>query len=369
MTQPYLSHRRWLLHAEAVSAAPAASFKPPQHTAMVWRKGVKKVNGVRRLVSILALGAFACAGLFAQKKAVVPGMSRFTDAGFGFSFCYPATWKVMDEPVADPTRDGWFPDAKIVKELQIRNPAAANDDGQPTGVMLEELLAPGGLTEHGRSKSPSPVGIDDRHFFDSGTRRWMYATLSESPDGSPPATSPAEISRRTVGGLPIFGGAVRGGAEVIVPLDGSHFLAMSTLDYPDDCHIYLAATVVATGPSAGQRASEQLQVETIRQEGVKLGVIGQSIGFWYKDRQNVYDFEGKVIHGADPKTFAPLSGEGPNAFFARDGMHVYGRYGAVIPGADPKTFLATGELTAGDAHHTYDWSSGSLKISKVRARD
>ena len=27
MTQPYLSHRRWLLHAQAVSAAPAASFK------------------------------------------------------------------------------------------------------------------------------------------------------------------------------------------------------------------------------------------------------------------------------------------------------------------------------------------------------
>ena len=27
MTQPYLSHRCWLLHAKAVSAAPAASFK------------------------------------------------------------------------------------------------------------------------------------------------------------------------------------------------------------------------------------------------------------------------------------------------------------------------------------------------------
>jgi hypothetical protein len=324
------------------------------------------VNGLRRFVSILALGALACAGLFAQTKAVVPGMSRFTDTEFGFSFWYPAAWKVVDEPVTDPTRNGWFPDAKIVKELQIRDPAAPDDDRQPTGVMLQELLAPGGLTELGRSKSPSPVGVDDRHFFDSGTRQWKYATLSESPDGSPPATSLAEISRRTVGGLPIFGGAVRGGAEVIVPLDASHFLAISTLGDPGnyDIHTYLAATVVATGPSAGQRASEQVQAETVRQEGVKLGVIGQSIGFWYKDRQNVYDFKGEVIHGADPKTFAPLSGEGPNAFFARDGIHVYGRYGAVIPGADPKTFWATGELTARDAHHTYDWSSGSLKISR-----
>jgi hypothetical protein len=158
---------------------------------------------------------------------------------------------------------------------------------------------------------------------------------------------------------------------VIVPLDASHFLAISVLGDPGnyDMHTYLAATVVATGPSAGQRASEQVQAETIRQEGVKLGVIGQSIGFWYKDRQNVYDYHGEVIPGADPKTFAPLSGEGPNAFFARDGIRVYERYGAVIPGADPKTFLATGELAARDAHHTYDWSSGSLKISSVSARE
>ena len=28
MTQPYLSYRCWLLHAQAVSAAPAASFEP-----------------------------------------------------------------------------------------------------------------------------------------------------------------------------------------------------------------------------------------------------------------------------------------------------------------------------------------------------
>lgn len=39
----------------------------------------------------------------------------------------------------------------------------------------------------------------------------------------------------------------------------------------------------------------------------------------------------------------------------------------MIPGADPNTFLATGLLTARDAHRTYDWSSGNLKISKVSA--
>jgi hypothetical protein len=128
-------------------------------------QGRQKVNGVRRLGSILALGAVACAGLCAQTKPVVPGMSRFKDTQFGFSFWYPAAWKVVDQPVADPTRNGWFPDAKIVKELQVRDPAAQDDYGPRTGVSLLELLAPGGLTELGRSRSPSPVGVDDKYFL------------------------------------------------------------------------------------------------------------------------------------------------------------------------------------------------------------
>jgi hypothetical protein len=328
-------------------------------------KASERKAGVRRLGTILAFGTLACACLLGQTRTTFPGMSRFTDAGFGFSFCYPAAWKVLDKPVADPTGNGWFPDAKIVKELQIHNPAAYQDD-QPTGVMIQELLAPEGLTELGRSKSASPVGVDQKYFFDSGTRRWMFATLSESPDGTPPATSPAGISRRTIGGLPIFWGAIRGGAEVIVPLDGFHFLAISTLDYGGyNSHIYLAATVVATDPSAGQRASEQLQTQAIRREAVKLGVFGESIGYWYKDGQHVYDSTGEVILGADPQTFTPWSPTGPTGSYARDRMRVYDSNGTVIPGADPKTFVATGLYTAEDAHHTYDWSSGSLKISNV----
>jgi hypothetical protein len=331
----------------------------------VRRKGVREESGVRRLGTILAFGTLACACLFGQTKTTVRGMSRFTDAGFGFSFCYPSAWKVLDEPVADPTRNGWFPDAKIVKQLAIRNPAAWDNEDQ-LGVMIQELLAPRGLTELGRFKSPSPVGVDRKIFYDSGTRRWMFEKLTELPDGTPPATSPAEIRLRTIGGLPIFWGETRGGAEVIVPLDGSHFLAISSLVDPGNInsHTYLAATVVATAPGAGQRASEQAQAEAIRREGIKLGAIGELLGGWYKDGQHVYDFQGEVIPGADPKTFTPLSHNGM-IVFARDGIRVYDSDGAVIPGADPKTFVATGMSTARDAHHTYDWSSGSLKISNV----
>jgi hypothetical protein len=332
------------------------------------RGGQKNRRSLRRVGPIVVFGAFVCAGLFARTP--VAGMSQHTDTVFEFSFWYPAAWKVTDEPVADPTQYGWFLDATIVKELLIRNPAASVDGDQPPGVILQEISAPKGLTELGQSKSASPVGIDQRYFFDSGTHRWMYAQLSDAPDGAPPATGPMSVTHRTMGGLPLFGGAVRHGGEVIVPLDGSHFLAISTLDVGgDNSHTYLAQTIVPTHPHPNKRESAQMQAETIRREAIKLRATGESLGFWYKDSRYVCSFDGEVLRGADPKQFPPLSRDAPNASFATDGIRVYGSYCGVIPGADSKTFAATGTFSAKDAHHTYDWSRGSVKITGVTARD
>src|SRR5690242_8391899 len=129
-------------------------------------RGGQRKRRSRRLDSIVGFGAFVCAGLFAQSATTVPGMSQYTDANFGFSFWYPAAWRLTDGPVADPTDPtgpGWFSDATIVKELHIRNPAGLGGD-QPSGVVLRALLAPAGLTELGQSMSASPVGVDVRYF-------------------------------------------------------------------------------------------------------------------------------------------------------------------------------------------------------------
>lgn len=331
---------------------------------------------LRHVGLIVLVGLSACASLPAQSRTDVHSrMSRYTDSEFGFSFWYPHAWKVTDETVTDPTRDGWFPDAKIVKELQIRNPAgpASDDNDQPSGVILQELVAPAGLTELGRSRSPSPVGIDERYFFDSGKHRWMNAQLSDAPNGAPPETVPLKIEHKTMGGLPMWFGAVRGGAELIVPLDATHFLAVIAMDPGGyNSHTYLANTLVATHQDPGGRASERVQEEIIRQEAVKLGAIGEMFGgWWYKDSEYVYNFDGEVLRGADPKTFAslPYPGSFPrdDESFATDGVHVYRAYSGLISGADPKTFVVTGPSVARDAHHTYDWSSGILKVSEREA--
>src|SRR5215472_15484092 len=153
-----------------------------------------------------------------------------------------------------------IPHATIVEGLKIQNPdAELNADG----IVLQEILAPSGLTELG-SQSASPVGVDQQYFFDSKEHRWMYARLSIAPDGTPPSISPAKIRQWTMGGLPILYGAMRHGANVIVPLDASHFFAISTMDVggPNN-HLDLATIVTSTHPERGKRASEKVQVETI----------------------------------------------------------------------------------------------------------
>jgi hypothetical protein len=119
---------------------------------------------------------------------------------------------------------------------------------------------------------------------------------------------------------------------------------------------------MATHADAGKRGSAQEQADTIRRMAVKLQAIGEPVGLWYKDSQHVYNYSGEVLRGVNPKMFTPLSRDEDNSSFATDGVHVYGAYLGAIPGADPKTFVATGPSTAKDAHHTYDWSSGSVKI-------
>jgi len=226
----------------------------------------------RKRAASLLLGCwiFVLAVLFARAQLDVSGMKQYVDAGFGFSFWYPASWKVVDQPIADPTDDGWFRGGRIVKELHIINPAASINHQTP-GVILRELRAPGGLTELGETRSANPVGVDQRYFFSSRIHRWMYSQLSVGPDGNPPVTYPAKITRLTMGGLPIFMGAERHAAEVVVPLDASRFLTISTMDPGGaDSQPYLADTVVATDPSLGKRANAHVQAETIRREAVQL---------------------------------------------------------------------------------------------------
>jgi hypothetical protein len=232
-------------------------------------------------VSTQRRSSFFCAAIFfaaalgasAQSQISVPGMSRYTDSGFGFSFWYPTSWKVTQRPVTDPTDSGWFQGGTIVKEFVLANPKASDDD--LPGVIIQEFSSStNSITELGQTKSASPVGADQSYFFDGRTHTWMYKILSSGADDGPPRTSPADLSNNTMGGLHIFDGAQRHGANCIVVLSPSKFLVLATKDPGgDSLHQYLAKTVVAVGANAAKRTDVQQQTSAIYKEGIQFGAI------------------------------------------------------------------------------------------------
>lgn len=320
---------------------------------------------MHRLLLVQAAGVgmllAAATVAYAQSQIVVPGMSKYTDAASGYSFWYPSSWKVTEEPVAGPDSSGWFQGGKVVKALRVDNHDQSGD--VPPGVTIEVFSSTShSITEMG-ADSANPVGVNQKYFFDETKRIWMYAALSEMPDGRPPSQFPADVSHRTIGGLPIFSGAARHGADSIVPLSRDTFLVLNTMDPGGDMgNEVVAATVVSLLRGAASMVSARKQIDAIRREGILLGALGTPLGAWYIDSQNVYNQQGNPIPGANPATFRLIATEGPGSFFATDGKHVYSEDGLVVPGADPATFVAIDLLTAKDARHNYSWRDGGLLV-------
>jgi len=291
-----------------------------------------------------------------QAQKPVPEMRQYVDTMFNFSFWYPAAWTVKrDARVTNPTNSGWYRGGRVVARLSIVNRHKPDDTGNDTdSVEIEVLSVPSGeLTELGSRDTSNPVAADQSYSFN---------TRTHNPGGDP------DEAMQTMDGHPISYGASRHLAEVIVPLDRAHFLSLGTSDPGGNMnHLYLAETILA-GPHGATHPTNQADV--IHLAAVKLGVIGQRVGlgYWAKDNDHVYNSQWKIIPGVSPTTFRSLSEDGPSAFFATDGTHVFEANGTVIPGADPKTFKSAASGSASDAHHTYEWNDGQLKIDGVAMR-
>jgi len=206
-----------------------------------------------------------------SSRVSVSGMSQYTDSNFGFSFWYPNTWTVMQETVTSPDNNGWFQGGTIMKELNVHG-------NQPqSGVTIQEFHSSSlSITELGQTKSASPVGVDQTYFFSPSVHTWMYENLSETPSGNRAAgtITATDVSNNTMGGLHIFSGAKRFGADSIIPLSASNFLVVSTNDgsgYSDQK--YLVNTITATDPSVATPVNQEQQTQTIQAES--SAYIGQ----------------------------------------------------------------------------------------------
>ena len=202
----------------------------------------------------------------------VPGMSKYTDADFGFSFWYPSEWKVTTVTTNDP----YLYPGGMIKKWVLVGPLN-NDRGQYTeGFSIAEYNSPEMTITDTISACPMGVCRDTtRYYFDASAHTWMMqypnGTHSER-DGSyvlqPGTTRPADVSNNTMGGLHIFIAGTKADARII-PLSAHNFLVVS----PNGYGVYgqgqinaFAKTILATDPTVATPGSAAEQTATIQAE-------------------------------------------------------------------------------------------------------
>jgi hypothetical protein len=193
-------------------------------------------------------------------------MSQYTDASFGFSFWYPASWTVKEETYDDPSHP--YSGGSVIKSLIIAPPGAAS--GEP--IHLREFVSSETEVIDSSQRAPSeeaPYLI--RYYFDKEQHLWMTETKMQPADkwSSPKA---ADISDNTMGGLHLFAGTARFAADTIIPLSAKNFVIAEFGNGDGGGQAPLAATIVALSPAVATPVSKDEQIKAIRAEGVAYGV-------------------------------------------------------------------------------------------------
>ncbi len=211
-------------------------------------------------------GSFTIAATQSQSGSIsVPGMTKYTDRDFGFTFWYPSKWTISNSM----TMMGDVICCTLKSKLLFTDQSGevvmtvAAIDSEDRSVMLAG----------GACGTCAPI----RYYFDINTHLWM----KQYPDGigGAPDMAPAQfeqtkepqradISANTMGGLHMFNGGFRFGSTLI-PLSAHHFLYIyAPITGTGEYHIEapLARTVVATDPSVATPVSIADQKKVIEAE-------------------------------------------------------------------------------------------------------
>jgi hypothetical protein len=180
----------------------------------------------------------------------VPGMTKYTDSDFGFSFWYPSGWTIKNEISIPWSAFG----GELKDELTIRD-----SSGTPV-IHVDKVYSENrSITDTGGAGPFGPV----RYYFDTNLHAWMKECPEGCPDGSPSGPKAADISQNTMGGLHLFDGTSRFDTS-IVPLSAHNFVVTS--DGGGANASFLAKTIVATDPSVATPISALYQKSTIQAE-------------------------------------------------------------------------------------------------------
>lgn len=186
----------------------------------------------------------------------VPGMTKYTDSQYGFSFWYPSNWSVSKSGGMDASYLGGSRAATIIvtdgkHSISISEVYSAHSITVPYNGMGEGRLL-------------------NTFYFDAGNHIWMAEPLPGSMGSLTPM--PADVSNNTMGGLHMFSAAEGHGAYAfIVPLTAHNFLAVEGHhEAADESRntdaLPLLKTILATDPTVATPVSAAEQIKVIQAE-------------------------------------------------------------------------------------------------------
>lgn len=157
-------------------------------------------------------GTPACAADIVIAPGIAHAMSRHVDRKYGFSFWYPRALPIAAAVVHD---EASFPGGTRVETLQV---------GAAGGVSVHVVVAPGGTVTDEPNGRASPIP-QTRYFYDAAAQRWMVAYPEGAEGGGSGTPKPADVSKTTVGGLPMLPSGARFDTTII-PLSTTLFVVV-----------------------------------------------------------------------------------------------------------------------------------------------
>lgn len=141
------------------------------------------------------------------------GMRQYIDPVYHFSFWYPGVLPVTATVAQDSTS---FPGGVAVETLQI---------GSLGGTSITVVNSPAGTITDEPNGHASPIA-QTKYFYDNVKKQWMVAYPEGTNGQGSAATTVADVSRATMGGLIMLPSGKRFNTTII-PLQTTQFLVIS----------------------------------------------------------------------------------------------------------------------------------------------
>ena len=246
-----------------------------------------------------------------SNPTLVPGMQKYTDADFGFSFWYPSTWKVTGEYVENQNE---FPGGKVAGQLNV-------SDGKNILTIKKYASSLRSITDETATNEVCGNTKCDgvTYYFDVDRHEWMRYYSS-----SPNNPSAPNVTHNTMGGLHMFpGSGPNNPATTIVPLSAQHFLVVSGNLSGDGYknQIPLVNTISAADPTVATPWDDVNQTEAVKMEARAYGLEKDS---WYENpgwidlqvgQTALNPFDGSDPESYESVTLNSVSADGANITF------------------------------------------------------